>query len=79
MLPIPSEELLQLLNNRGYTISIEEIGDSKFVTFLSTSSSTGHRLSHSYSLDWDNYLIEKDVVGDLLAWTGLKVKYTLDY
>lgn len=75
---ISKDELLSLLFARGYSIIIDDAIYHKTVTFTS-STSVPLTLSRSYSTEWTNEQICDDVVYDLLKWTGLKVKYTLDY
>lgn len=76
---IRKEELLSLLYERGYSIHIEIKNKSKFITFNGTHSKEPYINAHSYSLEWTNEEIKRDVVYSLLKWTGLKIKYTLDY
>ena len=79
MIKIPKEELLLLLEERGYHILIEQKGDSKFVKFCHKFQSKPYKLKHSYCTSYTDLLIKYDTVYDLLKWTGLKVKFTLDY
>lgn len=74
---ISKDELLTLLHTRGYDIVIDDSSGSKVVTFTSRFSFP-YTLSYSYSTAWNNEEIQRDVVYKLLAWTGLKVQYTLD-
>ncbi len=78
-LELSKSDLLGLLRNRGYSINIETINNSKHVTFVGKHSLHPCKVSHLYSTEFTNREIELDVVYDLLKWTGLKPKIVLDY
>lgn len=72
------DEILNNLYNKGYKILIEVKDNSKFVTFTSHIALEPLICSHCYSMEWSNEEIKRDVVYDLLQWSGLKIKLTLD-
>ncbi len=74
-----NEDLVNMLEERGYKIDIETVNDSKYVSFNHRHAKHPHQLLHSYSTEWSDHHIKKDVVDILLRWSGLKVKITLDY
>lgn len=76
---ITKEELLDLLYQRGYSIDIEVKNNSKYITFNGKHTKEPYKNTHIYSLEWTDEQIKRDVVYQLLRWTGLKIKYTLDY
>lgn len=79
MLDIPNQDLLELLYARGYTIDIITRKDSQFVHFNHQTALYVKVLPYSYDYTFTHEQIRLDCVYDLLKWTGLKVKYTLDY
>ena len=79
MIEISKKELLALLYSNGYEIVITTIKDIKLVVFKHQTAVSDYKAPHSYSLSFTQEEIELDCVYDLLKWSGLKVKYTLDY
>lgn len=78
MIEIPTSELLDLLHARGYKILIERTTGHATVSF-SEDSCPPYILPHSYELSWKDNDIRQNVAYDLLSWSELEVKYTLDY
>ena len=76
---LSKEALLRMLYDRGYTITIETKEDTKYITFLGKHSLHPHKLSRAYSTEFTDDEVRRDVVYELLKWTGLKVKLTLEY
>lgn len=75
---ISNEQLLYLLEERGYEIAIREDKDSKHVSFRSTTGYPWENCAH-YSTEFTNNEVRLDCVWKLLKWTGLRITYTLDY
>lgn len=76
---MPKDELLSMLYARGYEIRIDTKEDSKYVTFIGKYSLHPEKLEWCYSSDFTDSQIREDVVYELLKWTGLKVRFTLEY
>ena len=76
---MPKEDLLNALYKRNYKIIIEVRDSSKFVSFNHPHALKPYEDTHCYSKEWTDEEIRKDVVYDLLKWSGLKITYTLDY
>lgn len=79
MLEVPKQTLLDLLYARDYSINIATKEDSQVVTFNHPIAQHSFQLLHSYAKSFTKEEIRLDCAQDLLEWTGLKVKYTLDY
>lgn len=79
MIDISKQELLDLLYARGYTIDIITKDGSQFVHFNHQTALYVEVLPHSYDYTVIPEEIRLDCVHDLLKWSGLQVKYTLDY
>ena len=73
-----SQEVLSLLYKRNYRIIIKVKDSSKFVKFAHPIAIKPLRYTHCYSMQWSNEEIKRDVAYDLLQWSGLKIKWTLD-
>lgn len=71
--------LLKLLKDRGYAMQIIQKENSKHVSFTHPHAKENYHNACCYAADWSEGEIEMDCVKDLLAWSGLKVKFTLDY
>ena len=76
---ISKDELYELLYARGYRIVINIVNDAKEVTFTHRLAKEPFKRTSSYSTEFTNEQIIRDCVDKLLAWSGLKVVYGLDY
>jgi len=75
-----NEQILAELRDRGYTINVKIIDDSKCVTLNSTTAVESYQLPRRYSVeDYTDYEVQLDCVSDMLSWSGLRVIETLDY
>lgn len=72
------EDLLNALYERDYKIVIEVKNNSKFVKFTHSHAVKAYEEAHCYYKEWTDEEIRKDVVYDLLRWSGLKITWTLD-
>lgn len=73
------EDILAELNVRGYTITPIISGDTIHVILNSTTGIEPYTLPRSYSLAYTLYEVQLDCVTDMLSWSGLRVKETLEY
>lgn len=76
---ISKEDLLNRLYNMNYKVVINIKEGSKFVEFTNPLAIDSNKVSHCYSMEWTDEEIRRDVVYDLLKWSGLKITQTLDY
>lgn len=76
---ISKEDLLNRLYNMNYRIVIRIKNGSKFVKFTHPLALKPLKVSYCYAMQWKDEEIRKDVVYDLLKWSGLKITWTLDY
>jgi hypothetical protein len=79
MLELSNAELLELLHMRGYRIVIITTGTSRRVNFTSKYSITPYELPTTFSTKFTNEEVQNMCISKLLSWSGLKVRYTLDY
>lgn len=68
-----------MLQARGYTIEITQIKKTKYVVFNGKYACSPYQLHNTYSTDFSDNEIIKEVLPTLLKWTGLKPVITLDY
>jgi hypothetical protein len=75
---LSKNELYLMLMKHGYKIVTDRTReDDVTVTFTSTIAFP-YKLKHSYSKNWTDDDIIRDMVYNLLHWAELKVKYTLE-
>ena len=79
--PISNSELYFMLLEKGYSINITEEKNSKVVRFNGkyATKKSNEKIQAWYSLEWTDDEIKRDIAGKLLTWSGLKLKYVLDY
>lgn len=72
--------ILSLLYEKGYEIKLEKRSptggyDAHFEHKMAVNPSC----KYSYSTEWTEQEIKRDLVYDLIKWSGLKITLTLDY
>ena len=77
----PISNLYSMLVDRGYSIDITEENNSKVIRFNGkhATKESNEKIQAWYSSEWTDDEIKRDVAGKLLRWSGLKLKYVLDY
>jgi hypothetical protein len=76
---LSKDELYSMLVKHGYKIVTDRTREDDITVTFTSTTAFPYKLRHSYSKDWTNNDIIRDMVYKLLYWTGLKIKYTLDY
>ena len=73
--------LYYMLAEKGYTINITEENNSKVIRFNGkyATKESNEKIQAWYSKDWTDDEIKRDIAKKLLTWSGLKLKYVLDY
>ena len=73
--------LYYMLVKKGYTINITKENNSKVIRFNGkhATKKSNEKIQAWYSKEWTDDEIKRDVVRKLLTWSGLKLKYVLDY
>lgn len=74
---ITNIELLVLLEEKGYTISLQHLKTTVMVTFHNEPYES-YSPPASYSTDFTGIEIKELAAGDLLRWSGLHIKYALE-
>ena len=72
-----NRELLLLLQDSGYTVSLHNLKDSVMVTFHNEPYEP-YSPPCSYSIDFTDDEIKELVAVDLLRWSGLHITYALE-
>ena len=73
---VTTSELLQMLEEKGYTITIQERGDSK-VAFFKGRYSKPWEYPVKYTLDWSDIAMRYALANRLLQWSGYRLKVIL--
>ena len=76
-----NSELYFMLVEKGYSIDITEEKNSKVIRFNGkyATKESNEKIQAWYSLEWTDDEIKRDIAKKLLTWSGLKLKYVLDY
>ena len=77
----PISNLYSMLVDRGYSINITKENNSKVIRFNGkyATKESNEKIQAWYSKDWTDDEIKRDIAKKLLTWSGLKLKYVLDY
>ena len=78
---ISNSELYFMLVEKGYSINITEEKNSKVIRFNGkyATKESNEKIQAWYSKDWTDDEIKRDIAGNLLSWSRLKLKTVLDY
>lgn len=81
MSDISNSELYCMLVGKGYSINITEENNRKVIRFNGkhATKESNEKIQAWYSKDWTDGEIERDIAKKLLTWSGLRLKYVLDY
>lgn len=74
-------EVAHMLSKRGYQVDFNYDARTMSiqVTFKSNKSKEVYILPRTYNPEFTHHEIGMDVLEDMLEWSGLKLKATLDY
>lgn len=77
-LKISTTDLLQLLDEKGYSIEINQIDDTKFVIYKGKFSAD-YETPTTYTTEFTDYEIRRDQAKKLMKWAGLFPRISLDW